>query len=274
VFPSTQPAAAAQLAAAPIPRARPAAPPPQKKEVVLAVGEDAIVEEDTVDEKAADVVSVGDEAVVDPDAGPPLPPPSFESLAEPVPEAMQSDIRGFLEKDEKMLWLGQPSRQMAAAGSWVAIPVGLLFVLVGSGVIVGGLALMQKKDVPAIAGLGVAGVGAVFALLGLVACLMPLFARQLRGVRECYLITNRRAIICKSVFGRSNFTCFNGSQLRGMKRISNENVRGAGSLIFQKNHLGYDENGQEINETIGFKYLHDVKKVEQFLKQTLVAGTK
>ena len=238
-------------------RGKAVSPPPK----VFTVGEDAIVEEEEV--------VVGEDAVVDADAGPVLPPPSFESLAEPVPEKMQADILAFVAKGEKLLWLGQPSRALMASGSWIAVPFGMLFAAIGIGVCIGGVSFMAQKDVSIAAPLIMFGFGGIFACTGLFFCFMPLFIKKFKGKRQCYVLTDRRAIICTSIFGRSDFETFTATQLRQMTRQMNGRVKGAGSLVFQVSHLGYDAHGHAMNQSVGFLHIHDIKKIEELLKRTL-----
>jgi hypothetical protein len=198
-----------------------------------------------------------------------------------IPAAFREAVEKELTGDEKLLWVGRPSRN-----AQVRPPEPMLKVV--------GIGLLALAAVTVlfslVAGGGVFGVVfAVFlALIGL-AFLLPWLVKQPTAARCCYAITSRRALLVEaSVWRKAAVQSYLPHQLLGLERRDNDAVPGAGDLIFE---YVFALPGQSFNLATGAAYqrgpgagssttaqrvprgfldLDQVREVEALLRRTLL----
>ncbi len=282
--PKCRTAIPARAAPKPPAPAAPRKPPPPAESV--SVGEDDVVEppdEVAVDEN--DVVAPAGELArpakgqkVAPAArtggSSKLPLLSFEELD--VPDAMREAVEAELTSKEKIIWLGRPWMTMYVGQAKVAAVVGVVLLLAAAGGLGAYFADVIPPAVPWYAVLAPAG---ILVLISLLCILAPILVKRSEHTRPCYVITNRRAMLCE-MYGRSrvSITRYNGPQLEEMERKDSWRYPGAGDLVFEieLSRSGrvppgrLISRGDEQTRPIGFLMLQDVAAVEKLLRQTLI----
>jgi hypothetical protein len=149
-----------------------------------------------------------------------------------VPENYQEEIRQELGRNEKILWVGRSSEKLVRAKSWIAVPIGGLFILVGIGLAVFGFAFLGGG-----VGIGVGCGGIFFALVGTLALFAPKFMTWSLPRRAAYVVTTRHCIIydpAHSLGAQNTVYKFNAIQLQDMKKEGSWFLKGGGSLVMDK----------------------------------------
>jgi hypothetical protein len=150
---------------------------------------------------------------------------TFEELG--IPASYRQAVEKELSGDEKMLWVGRPSRNPELHRNptlqWIGI--GMLVFAAGLGVINGVLAGGGLFGFVFAGALGV--IGLVF--------LIPTFVSPATTCRYCYVVTNRRALLVEiSLWQRGPVArCYLPQKLLGLERRDHPTVPGAGDLIFE-----------------------------------------
>lgn len=209
---------------------------------------------------------------------------TFEELGLPVD--FQKAIEEELTRDEKLVWLGRPSRTQA-----VQPPPKTVLLVIGA--ILLGVALLLP--------LLIKGLSFIFpvalAMFGLFFLFAPNLFKGGNGYPACYVVTNRRAILfekgflglepgnitsLKSMLGVRNKS-YHPHELVGMERRNNDQVPGAGDLVFEyifsigSNCTAFPGTTGTVQRTDvpqriprGFFYLDQVAEVENLIRATLL----
>ena len=138
-----------------------------------------------VEQKPA-VFRVSAADVIKPGAPAPLPLKSFEELG--IPDSFRKTVEDELTKDEKLVWLGRPSKNPAV------YPPKTVLVVVGAGLLVGAVLLVVlARGMPLI-------FPGVIGLLGLLFVAAPKLFNPANTYLACYVVTNRRAMLLERSF--------------------------------------------------------------------------
>jgi hypothetical protein len=169
---------------------------------------------------------------------------TFEELG--IPPSFREAVEKELTRDEKMVWLGRPSRNrqvhprntiLSIIGlGLIALGLGVAFISLGAG---GGL-------FPCVFGGALAAIGCAF--------LLPLVIDPTKSCRSCYVVTNRRAILVEvSVWalGRPKAKTYLPHELLGLERRNHPEAAGAGDLIFE---YYFAMSGRSIDPNSGFMH--------------------
>ncbi len=222
-----------------------------------------------------------------------LRPPTAQTFAElEIPDSFRLAVEKELTGDEKMLWLGRPSRNPQVHPRNPMLPVmggGLILLSV---ILVGFMLVSSAGGQPAKQGGGQL-FGYVFAgalgVIGLV-FLLPLLVNPAKSCRYCYVVTNRRALLVEpSVWQRAPVArSYLPQQLLGLERRGHATVPGAGDLILgyefvlpgntlnlntgsflQQNSIGGLSNSPQ-RVPRGFMCLDQVREVEDLIRTRLL----
>jgi hypothetical protein len=209
---------------------------------------------------AADVVKPAAAAL------PPL--KSFEELG--IPDNFRKSVENELTKDEKLVWLGRPSKNPAV------YPPKTVLVIIGAALLVGAV----------LAGIG--GLPFIFpvviGLLGLLFVASPKLFNPANTYAACYVVTNRRAMLFERSFRGARGKSYHPHDLLALERRGNDRVPGAGDLIFEYefvvgdvlNSPGTDNRLRRTDRpervARGFFYLDQVREVEDLIRTTLLVN--
>jgi hypothetical protein len=226
---------------------------------------------------AADVVKGGDA---------PLPRlQTFEELE--LADVFKTAVEETLTKDEKLVWLGRPSRNPDVHPDPTKI-----MTFIGIGLLVFAVVPILFKTII---------FAVVFGLFGVLFIVAPrlLKGKGIGAYQACYAVTNRRALLferghlgidednalsLKTAFG-TRCKSYLPHQLLGLERKSNAKVAGAGDLVFEYIFVvgrsvtqfpGTTGTLQQTNTPQrvprGFFYLDKVDEAERVIRATLLAN--
>lgn len=240
-------------------------------------------------EQNSNVVRVGAADVV---TSPSLATPALQTFEElEIPASFRQAVESALSADEKILWLGRPSRNPAVQNQYAMLPwvgAGMIAVavLLAVAMFISSLGAKPSQGPGPLFGYAFAG---VLGVIGLV-CLLPLVTNPASICRYCYAVTNRRALLVEmSMWQRGPVArTYLPQQLLGLERKNHPTVPGAGDLIFeyefvmpgnsfnprtgsllQKGYSGGLSNApQRIGK--GFMYLDEVREVENLIRTQLL----
>jgi hypothetical protein len=192
-----------------------------------------------------------------------------------LPPELDARVRGELQRDEQLLWVGQPIPARFARGGWFLMFFGVPFTafavfwmaITSFGVFQGGLP-----------GGGFLGLFACFPLFGLPFVVVglgllssPYWLRQ-RAKRVCYAVTDSRAIVWDAGwFGGLEVRSYGPDQLTRIRRV--EYPDGCGDLVFEELvTVGRDSDGHSTTGTrrYGFMAIPQVHTVEELLRKALL----
>jgi hypothetical protein len=235
---------------------------------------------DVVRVSAADVVA---------NAG--LQPPTAQTFADlEVPDTFRQAVEQELTRDEKLLWVGRPSRNRQVHPQHPVMPVVGIGFLAFAGVLfltslVWGAATKFGGGPASGCFFAVilAGVGGVLLLISKI--------DPTKNLRHCYAVTNRRALLVEfsMLHRRPVAQSYLPQQLLGLERKDNVAVPGAGDLVFeyvfalagnsmnasgsfhqQGPSAGLSNAPQRIPR--GFMWLDQVREVEDLIRTSLLQG--
>ncbi len=269
--PIAVPAGAARAVKAAAPRPAPARPAAVEQEIEIGEGD--------VVETAA------------PSSASPLGSFSINSLDDlEVPPKMQEPIRAEIKPDEKIVWMGRPLMSYARKTMWIGFFAGLIFLLIGGGVLAYFLTsdLLKKEDTPGAAVIVYIAVPGVFVLVGLIFVTMPLWYGRLTPYRDVYILTDQRAIVADyESWTRCNVRSYTAAQMTQFGSTEYGSIPGAGDVKFftEMVKVGhYDPNrledpyvaktrqtfGRTIPRDRGFLMIENVRQVAALVRQTLL----
>jgi hypothetical protein len=209
---------------------------------------------------------------------------TYEELG--ITDVFQKAVQDELTKDEKILWLGRPTKEAA-----VRPPLKALMVI-GIGLLVFAAALpVLFHGMPFIFPIALA-------LFGILFLVMPKFMNAATGYQACYVVTNRRALLFeRGMLGfdpqKVSLSNILGTRCRsylphelvGMERRNNPQAPGAGDLIFEyiftigqgallnPGTTGTIQRTDVPNRTPrGFFFLDNVDGVERLIRTALLAN--
>ncbi|OAI47970.1 hypothetical protein AYO44_08245 [Planctomycetaceae bacterium SCGC AG-212-F19] len=232
-------------------------------------------------ESLPEVLRVSAADVVKPAAAPLPRLQTFDELD--ISEPLRKAVEGELAKDEKIVWLGRPSRNPA-----VHPPKTIMAVI---GCVMLGLAVLLPlvfRGMPFIFPVACGLFGAVF-LAGF------WFMNPANSYHACYVLTDRRAILVEpgvlglglqsGPMGAMQRHSYKPQQLVALERRNNPRVPGAGDLIFEYVFTVNDASGRfaSAGGTLqrtdkpqrtprGFFFLDQVSEVEDLIRETLLAN--
>src|SRR5262245_1302967 len=180
-------------------------------------------------EQKGDVVRVTAADVLPPANLRPPTAQTFEDLE--IPASFRAAVERELSGDEKMLWVGRPSRNR------LVHPRNTMLPLIGGGLITLAVVIIVALLVLSAARPAGQGGGNVFGFvfagaLGVIglAFLIPLLVNTAKTCRYCYVVTNRRALLVElSLWQRGAVArSYLPQQLLGLERRDHATVAGAG----------------------------------------------
>ena len=188
-----------------------------------------------------------------------------------LPPELDARVRSELQRDEQLLWVGQPlPGRFARSGCLLAL-IGVPFTAFG---------LFWTAGAALAAG-HISGVFSCFAIFGLpflVAGLgllgSPYWLRQ-RAKRTCYALTDRRGIVWNTGWwGSVEIRSYGPGQLTRIRRV--EYPDGCGNLVFEEFTTVGNSDGHATSTTrrYGFMAIPRVHEVEELLRKVLLAGGK
>jgi hypothetical protein len=187
-----------------------------------------------------------------------------------LPPELDARVRGELQRDEQLLWVGQPLPARFARGGCLLALFGVPFTA---------FALIWIAATTFMAG-SVSGFLSCFALFGLPFLIIglgmlgsPFWLRQ-RAKRTCYALTGRRAIVWNAGWwGSVEIRSYEPGQLTRIRRV--EYPDGCGDLVFEEiATVGADCDGDRTTTTrrYGFMAIQRVHEVEELLRKVLLSG--
>jgi hypothetical protein len=211
---------------------------------------------------------------------------TFDELEIPAP--FRAAVEKELTANEKMLWVGRPSRNRQVHPPCpipMAVGIGIIAL---AGIIV--LAVLGSAVVASkFSGLSVFGLvfGGVLGLIGSAIVFLPALNKPEKMCRYCYVVTNRRALLVEqALLGRATVQTYLPHQLLGLERRDHAEVAGAGDLVFEyittlgnefnPNTPGFLQQGAKSPSTKpqrvprGFVCLDQVREVEDLIRTSLL----
>jgi hypothetical protein len=217
-----------------------------------------------------------------------LQPPTAQTFDElEIPVSFRAAVDKALTANEKMLWVGRPSRNRQvhprnamppAVGIGLMGLAGIILVAVlGSAVIALQLSPGHVFGCVAAAVLGLIGSAIVF---------LPKLNKPEKWCRYCYVVTNRRALLVEQTVTGVSAQTYLPHELVGLERRDHAEVAGAGDLVFeyimtlgntfnaktgaflQQGPTGPSHNPQRVPR--GFVCLDQVREVEDLIRMALL----
>jgi hypothetical protein len=187
-----------------------------------------------------------------------------------LPPELDARVRAELQRDEQLLWVGQPlPGRFARSGCFLAL-FGVPFTAFA-------LFWMGVASIGVFAGGGLFACFPLFGLpflaVGLGMLTSPYWLRQ-KAKRTCYALTGRRAIVWNAGWwGSVEIRSYEPSQLTRIRRV--EYPDGSGDLVFEELiTLGTDSDGHRTSNTrrYGFMAIQRVHEVEELLRKALLSS--
>jgi hypothetical protein len=209
---------------------------------------------------------------------------SFEQQG--IPEMFSKAVAEELTKDEKIVWLGQPSRNQAIYPDNKKMLLVIGSVLVGLAVVLAFVSWIITIAFGLFGGL----------FFGFYSLIRTGKISSVSGYKACYAITNRRVLLFETGLtgvdpGTFNFN-FTGArckswlphQLLGLEARKHPTVAGAGEVIFEyifvtnkaassyPGMTGTVQVGDAVRVPRGFYYLDNMREVENLIRKTLLVN--
>jgi hypothetical protein len=210
---------------------------------------------------------------------------TFDDLEIPAP--FRTTVEKQLTANEKMLWIGRPSRNRQVHPRHPIPPSVGIGMIVLAGVLL--MAVLGAAGIPPKLGPGhVFGCFAagVLGLIGSAIVFLPRLNKPEKWCRSCYVVTNRRALLVEQTPLGMNAQTYLPHQLVGLERRDHAEVAGAGDLVFEyiltlgstvnPNTGGFLQQGptspsldpQRVPR--GFVCLDQVREVEDLIRMALL----
>ena len=208
---------------------------------------------------------------------------SFEELG--IPSSFRAAVENEITSDEKILWLGRPSRNPQVHPRTPALAViGIVLMVLSVAVVVLPTVFAGFHFFTLLFGGALALIGAAF-YFG------PKLQDPSKSCRSCYVVTNNRAILMEMslwAMGKPAARSYLPHQLLGLERRKHPEVAGAGDLIFEYYFAAAGNSfdpktgfmhqqlaGSGLNTTHnriprGFFQLDQVAEVEYLIRTTLL----
>src|SRR5262245_17520137 len=162
---------------------------------------------------------------------PNLRPPTAQTFEElEIPTPFREAVEKELTRDEKLLWVGRPSRNRQVH------PRNPLLLIIGGGLLALAATIVLVNLASAVGGKSPAMIGFMFAfVLGVIGLvfLLPWLIDTAKQCRYCYAVTNRRALMAELTLTGPAVQSYLPQQLVGMERRDHASVAGAGDLVFE-----------------------------------------
>jgi hypothetical protein len=192
-----------------------------------------------------------------------------------LPPELDARVRNELERDEQLLWVGQPDPKRFARSGCFMVAFGVPFTAfaVFWMAMAGGIGFMGARQAGGFGGLFACFplFGLPFVVIGLGLLSSPYWLRQ-QARRTCYALTDRRALIwVAGWFGGIEVRSYAPGQLSRIHRV--QYADGCGDLIFEEIvTYGRDSHGHSTSSTrrYGFMAIPRVHEVEELLRRALL----
>jgi phage FluMu protein Com len=217
-------------------------------------------------------------------SGPPMQAPDDPFANTDIPEDYRNAVREELGRNERILWVGRSSEKIVKAKSWIAIPIGAVFIVVGVLISIMGFVLVGGGMA-----IGMLIGGIFFAAVGTLALFAPKFIHLSLPKRAVYVVTTRHCIVydpIRSLGARNTVYKYNALQLQSMKKEGSWFDKQGGSLVMGKeievmgggtggggrfSRGGAGGMGSTTHEIkIGFIDVADVTEVEKVVREALL----
>jgi hypothetical protein len=164
-----------------------------------------------------------------------LRPPTAQTFDElEIPASFRATVEKQLSANEKMLWVGRPSRNRQVHPRNPMPPsVGIGMIVLAGVILVAALssAVIALKLSPLhVFGFLAAG---VLGLIGSAIVFLPKLNKPEKWCRYCYVVTDRRALLVEQTPLGMNAQSYLPHQLVGLERRDHAEVAGAGDLVFE-----------------------------------------
>src|SRR6516162_286502 len=162
---------------------------------------------------------------------------AFRNDAPHLTPEQEARVQAELQRDESLVWVGQPRPDLAARGACFLVAMGVFFVVfslfwIGMALFVGGMFARQGIGPGGILPMIFAVCGLPFVAVGIFMLSSPAWLRA-RARRTIYALTDRRAIVWEAGwFGTTMTRSYTRAGLGRMSR--QENADGSGDLIFEE----------------------------------------
>jgi hypothetical protein len=217
-----------------------------------------------------------------------LQPPTAKTFDElEIPASFRAAVEKALTANEKMLWVGRPSRNRQVHPPCAMPPAVGIGLMVLAAVILltvlGSAALALQLSPGHVFGCVAAG---ALGLIGSAIVFLPRLNKPEKWCRYCYVVTNRRALLVEQTVTGVNAQTYLPHQLVGLERRDHAEVAGAGDLVFeyimtlgntfnaktgaflQQGPTGPSPNPQRVPR--GFVCLDQVREVEDLIRVALL----
>jgi hypothetical protein len=190
--------------------------------------------------------------------------PESGDFDDPLPPEIHDRVRGEVEPDEELLWVGRPGRNRYLLSSipivlfgipWTAFSV--FWVVMASGARAGGpmWGLFPLFGVP-------------FVLIGLGMLSSP-FRLSWQGRRVAYAVTNQRVILLEPRFtGGVRIISMSGDELTPLERV--ERHDGSGDVCFGEQYEYARGRNRPASTPRRFLGIPHVREVESLVRRTLL----
>ncbi len=186
-----------------------------------------------------------------------------------LPRHLLEQVFAELTQGEKLIWACQPSPRVMYLRGLGALLLGCFFA--GIGLLFAGI-FARNAGLTLIPLL----IGAVFPLVGLFVGVLGLMFSKKQAANTIYALTNRRAIVWKTqYFGSPLVEHYDAAAVRGLKRMDNYFIKGAGDVIFRQEKtitVTTSKHGSSTSERIknfGFLHVEAAREVEKLVRETL-----
>jgi hypothetical protein len=191
-----------------------------------------------------------------------------------LPPELDARVRGELQNNERLLWVGQPRPGRFARQAWPIVLFGipwtafaLFWMVAASGMLFGA----NQGGGPGAIGIIFPLFGLPFMLIGLVMLSSPYWLRR-KALRTCYGLTDRRAILWEAGWrGSVEVRSYEPKKLTQIRRV--EYADGCGDLIFEVIltfglHRTHRITGLTPHGFIG---IANVREIEMLLRKALLS---
>ncbi len=176
------------------------------------------------------------------------------------------EVKRELHADERLVWVGRPTRYKLRPQDFFPMLFGLLFVSFAVFWIASAAGLGKGSSGGSVQSSLFPLFGIPFVLVGLCVMLSPLWLAR-RAKRSIYAISNRRAIILErsGLNGSKSVRSFEGNELAFVDRL--ERSDGSGDLTFTREPNDSNSSHHPFLRPVGFIGVERVRDVQALLQE-------